>query len=330
MADTTAVRGRRAAHSSVPHVHAPHDGVRVVPAPPASPGTATLAVPVTDGAGAAVGLAVATVSPPGPWLRGRALIAAVLRRTAAVAVLLGVWEVLPRIRTGPEQYLVEPSLLPPFSQVVQAWWELLGNGQLWNNTSASLIRSAAGFGLAVAVGVPVGLLIAWYKPLREFLDPLFEVFRNTAALALLPMFTLILGIGETSKIALILYACFFPVVLNTITGVRTVDPLLVKAARSMGLGSTKLFAKVVLPASVPSIFTGIRQAGAASILVLVAAEMIGSKAGLGYLINYSQFNFMIPDMYAGIVTISVIGVAFNYALVALERRFSRWRVAQAG
>jgi NitT/TauT family transport system permease protein len=78
---------------------------------------------------------------------------------------------------------------------------------------------------------------------------------------------------------------------------------------------------------VPSIFTGVRQAGAASILVLVAAEMIGAKAGLGYLINYSQFNFMIPDMYAGIVTISVIGLVVNYALIAAERRFSRWRTA---
>lgn len=329
MADTTAVRGRTG--------HAPtliRDAVRGHDDPAVSDGvprstTALVQAPVADGV-AGAGLVHTVSAQPSVLVRGRAVLAAVLRRTAAVAVLLGVWEVLPRIRTGPEQYIVEPSLLPPFSQVAVAWWELLGNGQLWNNASASLIRSGAGFGLAVAVGVPVGLLIAWYKPLREFLDPLFEVFRNTAALALLPMFTLLLGIGETSKIALILYACFFPVVLNTMTGVRTVDPLLVKAARSMGLGPSRLFQKVVLPAAVPSIFTGIRQAGAASILVLVAAEMIGAKAGLGYLINYSQFNFMIPDMYAGIVTISVIGVAFNYGLVALERRFSRWRVAQAG
>jgi NitT/TauT family transport system permease protein len=113
--------------------------------------------------------------------------------------------------------------------------------------------------------------------------------------------------------------------MNTITGVREVDPLLIKSARSMGLGSARLFQKVILPAAVPTIFTGIRMAGSYAILVLVAAEMVGAKAGLGYLINYSQYNFQVPNMYAGILTISVIGVAVNALLVGLERRFSSWR-----
>ena len=155
------------------------------------------------------------------------------------------------------------------------------------------------------------------------------MFRNTAALALLPVFVLLLGIGETTKISIVAYACFLPVLLNTISGVRTVDPLLVKAARSLGLGSLALFQKVVLPAAVPTIFTGIRMAGTSSILVLVAAEMVGAKAGLGYLIINAQSNFQIPDMYAGIITISVIGLLVNTVLVRLERRFSRWRVAAA-
>jgi NitT/TauT family transport system permease protein len=138
---------------------------------------------------------------------------------------------------------------------------------------------------------------------------------------------LILGIGETSKISIVLYACIWPVLLNTISAVRTVDPTLLRLARSLNLSPFRLFQKVILPASVPTVFTGIRLAGAVSILVLVAAEMVGAKAGLGYLINASQFNFAIPQMYAGIVTISVIGVLFNQLLVALERRFTRWRAA---
>jgi NitT/TauT family transport system permease protein len=241
-----------------------------------------------------------------------------------VVALLALWEIAPRAGW------VEPSLLPPFSKVLQAWWKLAQNGQLWSNTEASLKRSFAGFALSVVTAVPLGLLIAWYTPVSRALNPVLEVFRNTAALALLPVFTLFLGIGETSKIAIVLYACVFPILLNTISGVRTVDPLLVKSARSLGFGPLALFQKVILPAAVPTIFTGIRMAGAASILVLVAAEFVGAKAGLGYLINYAQFNFMIPEMYAGIITIAAIGVSFNFALVRLERRVSRWRTDERG
>lgn len=265
---------------------------------------------------------------PQPGARGkrklRHAFSGAVRCSALIGLLLLLWEVLPQIRRG-EGYVVEPSLLPPLHLVVQAWWHLVENGQLWDNTRASLQRSFTGFSISVVLGVPLGLAIAWWKPVREAVNPLFEAFRNTAALALLPVFALFLGIGETSKIALVLYACIFPVLLNTISGVGTVDPLLVKAARSMGLSSLQLFRKVVVPATVPSIFTGIRQAGASSILILVAAEMVGAKAGLGYLVNYSMFNFMIPQMYAGILTISAIGITFNVVLVKLERRASRWR-----
>jgi NitT/TauT family transport system permease protein len=115
------------------------------------------------------------------------------------------------------------------------------------------------------------------------------------------------------------------VLLNTIAGVNTVDPLLIKAARSLGLSSPRLFRKVILPSAVPTVFTGIRMAASYSILVLVAAEMVGAKAGLGYLINTSQVNFQIQQMYAGIIAVSVLGVLVNSGFVVLERRFSTWR-----
>ncbi|MEV6654489.1 ABC transporter permease [Streptomyces sp. NPDC051219] len=249
---------------------------------------------------------------------GRILLT-VLTRTAAIAALLAVWEVAPRLG------LVYRTFLPPFSEVAVVWWELAGNGQLAEHARASLSRSFAGFGLALALAIPLGLLIGWYRPLAGLLGPLLEVFRNTAALALLPVFTLLLGIGETSKITIVLYACTWPILLNTISAVRSVDPTLLRLARSMDMPAPRIFQKVILPASVPTVFTGIRLAGAVAILVLVAAEMVGAKAGLGYLINASQFNFAIPEMYAGIITISAIGVAFNQLLVALERRFTSWR-----
>jgi NitT/TauT family transport system permease protein len=242
----------------------------------------------------------------------------------AIFVLLLVWETFPRLG------LVDRTFLPPVSEVIQAWWLLLLSGELWSHLQASLFRSLLGFSVALLLAIPLGLLLGWYKPLSELITPLLELFRNTAALALLPVFILILGIGETSKVSIIIYACSWPLLLNTISGVKNVDPLLIKSAKSMGLSPIRLFQRVILPASVPTIFTGIRLAGASSILVLVAAEMVGAKAGLGYLINYAQYNFQVPNMYAGIITISGLGLLFNLTLVKLENHFTAWKITQQG
>lgn len=267
---------------------------------------------------------IPTETPAAPELEHRgsrlqALAWRLFRLTVVVAAFLALWEVAPRIG------LVDKVFLPPFSEVVSAWFTLLGNGQLAEHVSASLSRALAGLAIAIVVSIPLGVAIAWYRPVAEFLNPILELFRNTAALALLPVFILILGIGETSKVALVIYAASFPILLNTISGVRTVDPLLIKSARSLGLSPIRLFQKVILPAAVPTIFTGLRMAAASSILVLIAAEMVGAKAGLGYLITASQLNFQIPNMYAGIVTIALVGVIFNGIVVAIEGRLSGWR-----
>lgn len=242
-----------------------------------------------------------------------------IRGSVSIVVLAFVWELAPRLA------LVDATFLPPLSKVLAAWWELVLSGALLENFQASIVRSISGLLLAILFSIPIGLLIGYYKPVAVILSPVLELFRNTAALALLPVFILILGIGETSKISIVLFACTWPILLNTVNGVRNVDPLLVKSARSLGLPHSKLFIKVILPASLPSIFTGIRLAGASSILVLIAAEMVGAKAGLGYLINYTQYNFQIPEMYAGILTISALGLSINQGLVLLERRFSGWK-----
>ena len=239
--------------------------------------------------------------------------------SVAILAFLALWESAPRLG------LVDEVFLPPLSTVLGSLTDLITSGQLADHLGASLSRALVGFSIALLVAIPLGVAIGWYRPVAEVLNPILELFRNTAALALLPVFVLILGIGETSKLALVVYASTFPILLNTISGVRTVDPLLVKSARSLGLPSYRLFQKVILPAAVPTIFTGIRMAAASSVLVLIAAEMVGAKAGLGYLITASQLNFQIPAMYAGIIAISLVGLAFNGVLVAIERRLSRWR-----
>lgn len=241
------------------------------------------------------------------------------KQTIILIAFFGLWELAPR--TG----LVDPAFFPSFTEVVKAWWGLVASGELFAHFQASITRSVAGFVLAIVIAIPLGLIIGWYPIARDVLNPILELFRNTAALALLPVFMLLLGIGETSKIAIVLFACTWPILLNTIAAVRNVDPLLIKSAHSMNISSFKLFYKVILPASVPTMFTGIRMAGTGAILVLIAAEMVGAKEGLGYLITYAQYNFMIPEMYAGILSISILGLVINYGLLALERRLSRWK-----
>jgi NitT/TauT family transport system permease protein len=241
------------------------------------------------------------------------------KNLAAIFIFFIVWELAPRLG------LVDSTFLPPFSDVLVSGWTLILNGQLFNHVIASLSRSLIGYGVALVFAIPLGLLIGWYRGIADAINPLLEMLRNTAALALLPVFILLLGIGEASKIALVIYACSWPILLNTISGVRTVDPLLIKSARTMGLSPLKLFQKVILPASVPTIFVGVRLAGTFSVLVLVAAEMVGAKAGLGYLIMYSQYNFQIPQMYVGILTITAVGLGITGILTRIERHFSAWK-----
>ena len=243
----------------------------------------------------------------------------VFKRSIVLLSLALLWEIAPRIG------LVDRAFFPALTEVFGAWWEMITSGELWNHFSASIKRSITGFIFALVIAIPFGLVIGWYPLARDLLNPAFEVFRNTATLALLPVFMLLLGIGEISKVSIVFYACTFPILLNTIAAVKNVDPLLIKSARSMNVSSIKLFVKVILPASVPTMFTGIRMAGTGCILVLIAAEMIGAKEGLGYFITYAQYNFLIPEMYAGILTISALGLLVNFGLGKLEKRFSSWK-----
>jgi NitT/TauT family transport system permease protein len=243
------------------------------------------------------------------------------KRSLLLLGLLALWEAVPRLG------LTDPTFLPPFSDVIAAGWQLAQSGELYDDVAASLLRALSGFLISVLLIVPLGLAVGWYARLGDLLNQIIEVCRNTAPLALLPAFILLLGIGELSKVTMVIYSCAWPLLLNTIAAVKQVDPLLIKSARTMGATPQQLFRKVILPASLPTIFVGIRLASAAAMLVLVASEMVGAKAGLGYLIIYSQYSFLIPQMYFGILGITLIGLTFNAALEAVERRLMRWKAA---
>ena len=246
-------------------------------------------------------------------------VARVAERGIGIVIFLALWEALPRLGIVSDAYLSPPSA------VIASIAQLVDTGQLWKHLAASLQRSLWGLLLASFFGVVLGLLIGSSKRLAAIVDPMLQLFRQTSAFALFPVFILFLGIGELSKVAIIFWASFWPVLLSTVSGVKQVDRLLVNSALSMGASQRFIFFKVVLPASLPSIFTGVRLAGAYSITALVAAEMIGAHSGLGFLTLNSQETFQIPTMYAGILLLAVLGLLLNYLLALLERRLLRWR-----
>ncbi|BBB89525.1 MAG TPA: ABC transporter permease [Methylomusa anaerophila] len=239
-----------------------------------------------------------------------------LEKIIAISLVLIIWEVIPRLE------LVDPFLLPPFSDVARSLYNLLSSGELFRHIGVSFQRSFAGFCLGAGAAIVLGIFMGWYSKLEEVVDPLVQACRNSSTLALYPVFLLFFGLGEASKIAIITWGAVWPALLNTIAGVKNTDPILIKSARSMGISQFALFYKVIVPAVLPYILTGIRLSATSSLLILVAAEMIGANSGLGFLVFYMEERYAVPEMYAGIITLSFIGVTVNYLLVELDKRLT--------
>lgn len=248
---------------------------------------------------------------------------ATFERSIALIAFALLWELLPRLG------IVNSAYLSPPSQVVAAIARLTESGEVWTHLGASALRSISGLLIAIAGGIVCGFALGWFRRVERIVDPVFQLLRQVSAFALFPVFMLFLGIGESSKIAIVVWAAFWPVLLNTIAGVKQVERMLIDCARVMGASQAFIATKVVLPAALPQILTGIRLAGAYSITALVAAEMIGARSGLGFYTLNSQETFQIPDMYAGIVLLALFGLLINHSLSLLERRLLRWRVGLA-
>ncbi|NJD53951.1 MAG: ABC transporter permease [Candidatus Methanoperedens sp.] len=236
-----------------------------------------------------------------------------------VFIVIFLWEILPR--SG----IINPILLPTFSLTIITIKNLFLSGELLVHLSASLKRSLLGFGLALVAGISLGLVIGWYNRIEMYSDLLVQSLRNTSTFALMPIFILLLGIGELSKIAIIFFGAVWPILINTISGVKNVDPLFIKAARSMGVNDRELFRKVILPASVPSIIAGVRLGVKIAIMVVIAAEMIAANSGMGYFIQYARTVIQTDQVYAGVLVMTVLGLAANYFMVWIEKKATYWK-----
>lgn len=265
-------------------------------------------------------------------------IAAQLGRAALVPVLLlAIWETC--ARAG----FVSPIVLPAPSAVAVRWWQALlpaapyeagsylvwlFSGELVHDTTSSLGRVALGFLVGAGLGLPLGLFMGMYPRVYQLMNPLLQLLRPIPPIAFIPLAILWFGLGNPPAIFLIALGAFFPVLMNTIAGVRQVEPIYLRAAASLGARPAVMFRRVILPAAMPYVLAGIRIGIGTAFIVVIVAEMIAVNEGLGYRILEAR-EFMWSDkIIAGMVTIGLLGLAIDAGVSRLNAYLLRWHPGQ--
>jgi ABC-type nitrate/sulfonate/bicarbonate transport system permease component len=237
---------------------------------------------------------------------------------AFIGLLLVLWEIAAINAVFP------PMSFPRISAILTTWWQLVISGELPSEVVPSLWRMFAGYFIGVALGVGIGLLMGYVQFFYNLLEPITEVLRPIPSPAYLPIMILFLGIDDEMKIFMIAFATVFPVLLNTYSGVRSVDPIQLQTARTFGVSGRKLLMQIVLPASAPYIFTGMRISLAVALIVMVISEMVAASSGIGYFILSAQRGFKIREMFAGVLTLAMLGYILNRLFLLIENRVLAW------
>jgi len=225
---------------------------------------------------------------------------------------------------------VNPLFTSSPTRIVRTAIELFADGGILYDIEVSGYEFIVGYGLAVVIGVPLGILMGWYSRIDAVLDPFVSALYATPRIALLPLVMIWFGIGVASKIAIVFLGAVFPILVNTITGVRTINADFIKVARSFGASDWQLFLTVALPSSVPLLLTGLRLGLGHALVGIVVGEMYGATHGLGFLIATSGARFQTDKVMVGIILIASAGVAMTELLRLIERRFERWRPSIGG
>jgi ABC-type nitrate/sulfonate/bicarbonate transport system permease component len=247
----------------------------------------------------------------------------VLVRLLAVALFFAFWAVLSVANQAANWF--PPLLFPPPWDILKRGAAMAASGELQTHILISLERVLKGFAVGAVGAVVIGMLVGRSQMAQNFLESILEMLRPIPPLAFLPLMVIWLGIGEMSKIIFIAYTSFFPVFTTTVEGIKYVDPLLIRAAQSLGAKERDIFRYVVLPAALPNVIVGLRLGFAISFFVIVAAEFIAADTGLGYLINDARTFFLVDRMLLGAVVIGFLGFFFNWILKRAERMLLPWR-----
>jgi ABC-type nitrate/sulfonate/bicarbonate transport system permease component len=233
--------------------------------------------------------------------------------------LLLVWQLLLEFGFGDRRFIPAPT------DIGVRFMLLAASGDLGWHVAVTLYRVFAGFVVGSVPAVAVGLLMAMFRPVRIFVDPLIAALFPIPKIALMPLLLLAFGFGDASKIALVAIAVFFPVVVNTYTGAANIDRIYWDVARNYGASQTVLFTRIVFFGALPTIFAGLRIALAVSFIVLVASEFVASKTGIGYLIWNSWELLQVDTMFVGIVTVGILGLITSVLFQELERKVIPWK-----
>jgi ABC-type nitrate/sulfonate/bicarbonate transport system permease component len=240
----------------------------------------------------------------------------VLPYLGAFAVVVAVWQFAVLVSGA------HVSILPPPALAAETLGKLVASGEIFRHAGASLGRVVAAWTPAAAVAIPLGLAMGRSRRFERVVDPFVELFRPISPLAWIPMAILWFGIGEGGKVFVIFIATFFPTLLNTVAGVKRVDPVLIRAGRSLGCATEgALFRKVILPAAMPQIIVGLRIAFGTGWAAIIAAELVAARVGLGYLISDGMEILRSDLVLVGMVTIGFLGVMIDAVFRAVDRRF---------
>ncbi|MDE3111467.1 MAG: ABC transporter permease [Chloroflexota bacterium] len=238
-------------------------------------------------------------------------------------LLLVLWEALGRLG------LVDVRFFPPPSAIAGTFAKLIASWELLDQTRISLGRVVIGFLIGAVPGVVLGLVMGMSRIVRAALNPMVGALYPIPKSAILPLLLLIFGIGEPSKYAIVASGVFFLVLLNTIAGVLSIEPVYLDVGRNFGAGRLQAFWTIALPGALPLVFTGIRLAWGIALILIVVGEMFASQSGLGYFINNMYQTFQVEKMYAGLIVMSVIGYVSFLILDELQRWLIPWRGARA-
>jgi NitT/TauT family transport system permease protein len=242
-----------------------------------------------------------------------------LLRYVPLLILAAAWE------AGSRLGIVSSLALPPLSDVISSWIDLLRDGDLVTNALPSLYRLSAGLALAIVIGTVLGIAMAWWKPVNVLVAPMVEIFYPLPKSALIPVTAIWLGFGDGSKILLILLGCMLPVTIGAFNGARGCDRMLLWSARSMGASRLRVLRDVVLPSAMPELLNGIRTALALAFILLVSSELIVAQKGFGYLIGSLGANGSYEAMYAVVFTVAFLGFAADRIYQTIVQRVLIWR-----
>lgn len=235
---------------------------------------------------------------------------------------LGFWELCSQMEW------VDSNFIPPPTSVARATYELAENGQLFGHLYVSIRRALIGFALGALSGILIGIATARIAVFRQLTEPTLQMFRAIPSIAFVPLAIFWFGLGELSKVFLIAWGVFFPVWVNTFLGVRDVNPLILRAAATLGASGLRMLFHVVLPAALPFVLAGLRISLSVAFVLLVASEIVGAVQGVGYLIQLSQMVYRADHMFVGLFFLGVLGFSADRLFVGVVHRYFPWYGAE--